>query len=220
MGTVFEGVAIGLAACVLSLSTNALATLLVACKAWQLRRRLRRYLGMGSRISQVQKLLSLLIESGAVYCALLAVLLTFQVANLYDHMEEPPAPPAAYFLDIFAVIANGVLIPIIVRSTSPNMPAGAITHSHHLLFARDDVPPDHRDLFQAIYPTVVIIFVALNKSHMEKGFTQHLESVPTPHITSTADTIAAGGLPRHANINDLEDAGRRGDEELKVEGIA
>lgn len=89
LGTLLTGVPIGIATCALSLGTNVLATLLVAYKAWcvlkvtvtssfrlkvpvrrQSRRRLRHYFCMGSRTSQVQKLLSLLIESGAVYSAL------------------------------------------------------------------------------------------------------------------------------------------------------
>ena len=44
---------------------------------------------------------------------------------------------------------------------------------------------------QAIYPTIIIVLVALNRSHIEKGFTHHLESLPTPHITVTVDTITA-----------------------------
>ncbi|PIL28082.1 hypothetical protein GSI_09836 [Ganoderma sinense ZZ0214-1] len=231
MGTVFEGIAIGLSACILSLSTNALATLLAACKAWQLRRRLRRYLGMGSRTSQVQKLLLLLIESGAIYCALLAVLLTFQVANLYNRAVDEP--PAVYVLDIFAVITNGALIPMIVRSTpSPCTLRRVLTRpaTFRLAFAPGDAHPGRA--FQAIYPTVVIIFVALNKSHMEKGLTQHLESLPTPNITCMADRTSSSrdgerspaelsviddGAVRHADIHTSEGAGRSWDEERKAE---
>lgn len=35
------------------------------------------------------------------------------------------------------------------------------------------------------------MLVALNRSHIEKGLTQHLESLPTPHVTVMADAITA-----------------------------
>ena len=83
----YQGIPIGIATSVLSLSTNILATLLVGYKAWyvvmqaeynfsellitilsrQWRRHLKGYIVSGSR---VEKLLALLIESGAAYCAL------------------------------------------------------------------------------------------------------------------------------------------------------
>ena len=80
----YEGLPVGLATCVLSLSTNLLATVLVGYKAWYVsdssiivatltevlresRRRLKGYLVAGS---QVEKLLALLLESGAIYCGI------------------------------------------------------------------------------------------------------------------------------------------------------
>ncbi|KAM5536418.1 hypothetical protein V8D89_009854 [Ganoderma adspersum] len=200
MGTLFEGIPIGIAVCVLSLITNLLGTLLVAYKAWQSRTRLKRYFGMGSRTSQVQKLLSLLVESGALYCALWAVVVAFQVANLNNNYLSETLHPMSRFVNVFGLIANGALIPLI-----------------------------------AIYPAIIIVFVALNKSHMEKGLTQHLESLPTPHITFSADRIAVSrhdessheeplvndeeGL-RHTGSNTLEDTNLSRREEPKMEGIA
>ena len=87
IGSMYQGIPIGISVCVLSLTTNLLATLLVGYKAWysvmqanhgltgtlttifhrQWRRHLKGYLVSGS---QVEKLLALLIESGAAYCAL------------------------------------------------------------------------------------------------------------------------------------------------------
>lgn len=83
----YQGVPVGISTCVLSLSTNLVATLLVGYKAWygvmhaerdvtgvlittlcrQWRRNFKGYLVSGS---QVEKLLVLLIESGAAYCAI------------------------------------------------------------------------------------------------------------------------------------------------------
>ena len=51
--------------------------------------------------------------------------------------------------------------------------------------------PDADAFFQAIYPAIIIVLVALNSSHMERGLTQNLESVPTPHLALTIDTVAA-----------------------------
>ena len=90
LGTLYQGIASGVAASVLSLSTNLWATLLVGYKAWYVvglrnflrsvtrsltvmlsgrksRRRLKGYLVAGS---PTEKLFALLIESGAVYCTL------------------------------------------------------------------------------------------------------------------------------------------------------
>ena len=86
-GSMYQGVPVGISTCVLSLSTNLVATLLVGYKAWygvmhaerdvtgvlittlcrQWRRNFKGYLVSGS---QVEKLLVLLIESGAAYCAI------------------------------------------------------------------------------------------------------------------------------------------------------
>ena len=90
IGSMFVGLPAGIAACVLSLSTNVLATALVGYKAWcvadlmleflvwrkftdisrESRRRLKKYLAASTQASQVEKLFSLLIESGAVYSAI------------------------------------------------------------------------------------------------------------------------------------------------------
>ena len=96
-GVTFTGFPVGTAASVLSLGTNVLATSLVGYKAWcvttssppphtphislirpgtyllrQSRKRIRGYFVGGSVASQVEKLFSLLIESGAIYSALWA----------------------------------------------------------------------------------------------------------------------------------------------------
>ncbi|KAI1786143.1 hypothetical protein LXA43DRAFT_1034827 [Ganoderma leucocontextum] len=158
LGTSFEGLPIGIAACVLSLGTNLLATLLVGCKAWESRRRLRGYLAAQRRGSgsQVQKLLALLIESGAVYCAIWGVVVAFQIGEY--HVGDPESTPVADgFLSVFNVVVSGAIVPLI-----------------------------------AIYPAFIIVLVALDRSHMEKGLTQDHWSVPTPHISRvTIDTMTA-----------------------------
>ena len=98
VGAQYTGFPAGIAAAVLSLATNFLATFLVGCKAWcvvtpflpkycarktdtphllvrESRKRLHGYFVGGSVASQVEKLFALLVESGAIYCALWASLL-------------------------------------------------------------------------------------------------------------------------------------------------
>ncbi|KAJ7595467.1 hypothetical protein C8J56DRAFT_1042564 [Mycena floridula] len=50
--------------------TNFTVTLLMACKVWRYRSEIKRDLGMGKRKTQVEKVLVLLTESGAIYCML------------------------------------------------------------------------------------------------------------------------------------------------------
>lgn len=88
-GNLYEGVSYGIAATALSLGTNLFATATVAFKAWYAplknhtssametdlfcrvsRRVLKRYVVAGTTASQVEKVLSLLVESGALYCAI------------------------------------------------------------------------------------------------------------------------------------------------------
>ena len=102
----YQGVPIGISVCVLSFSTNLLATLFVGYKAWyvimqaehdltrmlktifhrQWRRHLKGYLVSSS---QVEKLLILLMESGAAYCAL-------WVSGLH-HIAQPAYVHTRYF---------------------------------------------------------------------------------------------------------------------------
>ena len=48
---------------------------------------------------------------------------------------------------------------------------------------------------QAIYPTIIIVFVALNRSHVEKVLTYN-GSMPTPHLSLAVGPVGAGG--RHS----------------------
>ena len=42
---------------------------------------------------------------------------------------------------------------------------------------------------QAIYPMIIIVLVALGRSHMEKGLLpEHLQSLPTPNLTLMVNT--------------------------------
>ncbi|KAM5536751.1 hypothetical protein V8D89_009590 [Ganoderma adspersum] len=127
----------------MSLSTNNLiATLLVAYKAS--RRRFRGYL---SGRSQVGKLFALLIESGAIYCAMWVLVVTFQTAenewDIWSWSEDSStnggvaSAAGRTFLDIFGVVFGGTVVPVI-----------------------------------AIYPMIIILLVAQDRSHIERGLSQ------------------------------------------------
>ncbi|KAI1781837.1 hypothetical protein LXA43DRAFT_597966, partial [Ganoderma leucocontextum] len=156
-GPMYRGIPIGIATCVLSLSMNILATLLVGYKAWESRRRLRGYLVAGG--SQVEKLFALLVESGAVYCAIWGVVVAYQFTG---YIPSNLTAVELSFVDVFSVLFNGALVPVV-----------------------------------AIYPTIIIVLVALNRSHMEKGLSQHLESLPTPHIAVTVNTVMTSERTPH-----------------------
>ncbi|PIL25996.1 hypothetical protein GSI_11750 [Ganoderma sinense ZZ0214-1] len=116
-GTLFEGLQIGVAACVLSLSTNLLATALVAYKAWESRRRLRGYLIAKAGGSQVEKFLALLVESGAIYSAIWAVVVAYQFAQYkYTNTFTSISTTETGFIDTFGAIMSGALVPVIVRA--------------------------------------------------------------------------------------------------------
>ncbi|KAM5540008.1 hypothetical protein V8D89_006340 [Ganoderma adspersum] len=126
------GLYYGLAATALSFLTNLFATIAVMFKAWQSRRVLKKYVVAGPGMaSQMEKVLSLLVESGMAYCALWGGI----------DGEAFDIPGQKDFWDIFTIIVNGTLVPLI-----------------------------------AIYPTVIIVLVALNRSHIADGFTTPTQS--------------------------------------------
>ena len=65
---------------------------------------------------------------------------------------------------------------------------------------------------QAIYPASIIVLVALNRSHVEKGLTQNPRdiTVPTPHVSAILARIRGGdGSQRSKFDGDSEDASAR-----------
>ncbi|KAI0808411.1 hypothetical protein C8Q74DRAFT_1189462, partial [Fomes fomentarius] len=66
----FFGDAYGVAASALTLLTNITATSLIGYQAWVNRRSIRDHLGLHSLSSQLERVLSLLVESGVVYCVI------------------------------------------------------------------------------------------------------------------------------------------------------
>ncbi|KAM5535321.1 hypothetical protein V8D89_011006 [Ganoderma adspersum] len=130
LGTSAAGLPLGLAACALSLATNALATLLVACKAWESRRRLWGYLlAGGPGRAQVQKLFALLVESGALYCAIWGVVVAFQTGE-YRVGHPAATPVTAGFLNVFNVFMAGGLVPLIAIYPASIIVLVALNRSH------------------------------------------------------------------------------------------
>ncbi|KAH9010313.1 hypothetical protein EDB84DRAFT_1570593 [Lactarius hengduanensis] len=100
-----------------TLATNLVSTGLIAWKAWQHRISVRKHLGEGSGSVRAERVFTLLIESGFIYCRLWIVYLISALRVI---------PPPAF------VIMN-----------------------HVLVFA------------SGLYPTLIIIFVAMQKSPIE-----------------------------------------------------
>ncbi|RDX41689.1 hypothetical protein OH76DRAFT_1364096, partial [Lentinus brumalis] len=77
IGSLFGADGWGIAAAMLSLLTNMVATLLIAYRAWEHRVLIMSHLKGCSTRSQVERTLALLVESGVLYCALWVSLLPF-----------------------------------------------------------------------------------------------------------------------------------------------
>ncbi|KAM5540003.1 hypothetical protein V8D89_006335 [Ganoderma adspersum] len=150
-GNLYEGFSYDAAATVLFPSTNLFATVAVVLKTWQSRRVLRRYFVTSPTFSPTQRLFTLLVESGMVYCALWIVVLVWQAGK---YLGIPSHRGDNSFWDVFTVIINGALVPLI-----------------------------------AIYPTIIIVIVVLNRSHIENSFTG------TSHSSMSENGFYAVPLP-------------------------
>ncbi|KAI0310516.1 hypothetical protein OF83DRAFT_1228509, partial [Amylostereum chailletii] len=90
-GSVFEGSPIGLAALTMSLVTNLWATTLIGYKAWMHRRLIRKHIQSGDGKTQVEKVMTLLVESGVLYCCVWVRPLPFvSQSNLIGTPADPP----------------------------------------------------------------------------------------------------------------------------------
>ncbi|TBU38375.1 hypothetical protein BD309DRAFT_903604 [Dichomitus squalens] len=139
----YGGTTYGVAASVLSLSVNLFATVIVAYKAWISRRFIRKFMVSGDRTVQIERLFSILVESGMVYCTIWIFVVAWQVVvwqSTFSYNDSATAFEAR-----FGDFINGGLVPII-----------------------------------AIYPAVVIILVAQNRSHMVKAFGGGAVNIPEP----------------------------------------
>ncbi|TBU38281.1 hypothetical protein BD309DRAFT_874696, partial [Dichomitus squalens] len=141
LGGMYGGTPYGFAASVLSLCVNMFATIIVAYKAWCCRKSrwfLRKFMVSGDRNTRVERLFSILIETGMVYCAIWILVVVWQC---FFYVPKN----SITFQDRFGNFINTGLVPII-----------------------------------AIYPAVMIILVAQNRSHIEKAFGGRAVSTPKP----------------------------------------
>ncbi|EJF56327.1 hypothetical protein DICSQDRAFT_175007 [Dichomitus squalens LYAD-421 SS1] len=142
-GGMYGGTPYGVAASVLSLSVNLFATVIVAYKAWKSRRFLRKFMVSGDRTVQMERLFSMLVESGMAYCTLWIFVVAWQIVVYQSSISDDDHAPA--FQARFGDFISGGLVPLI-----------------------------------AIYPAIVIILVAQNRSHIEKAFGGGAVNTPEP----------------------------------------
>ncbi|TBU37042.1 hypothetical protein BD309DRAFT_932923 [Dichomitus squalens] len=154
-GDMYAGSPFGIAACVLSFIVNFFATIIVAYKAWTSRRFFRKLMVWGDTTARMERLFSILVESGMVYCTIWILVVVYQFSYVQTYGSVPAI--SAVFQDAFSLFVDGGLVPII-----------------------------------AIYPAVVIILIAQNRSHMVEVLSggavktpqlSHLDGIQSPNAT-------------------------------------
>ncbi|KAI0690138.1 hypothetical protein C8T65DRAFT_102083 [Cerioporus squamosus] len=135
IGSLFGADGWGIAAAMLSLLTNMAATILIAYRAWEHRVLIMSHLKRCSARSQVERTLSLLVESGVLYCALWVIIVVYQFVAL--KLGESAFAYGFYY------VMGGCLIPLI-----------------------------------GMYPTIIIILCALDKSLHERSHNDARMSSP------------------------------------------
>lgn len=115
---------------IVSLATNALATVLIAYKAWEHRQLVKKLFSAAGTKSRVLNALALLVESGSIYCAFV----TFVV--FYQTNPVPSQGSAGLIVAVRVAMCflYGCLVPLM-----------------------------------AIYPTIIIVLVALKRSPIDTG---------------------------------------------------
>ena len=138
----------------------------------------------------MEKLLALLVESGVVYCGIWVSVIVPQPqpsftkiydinrtqlerrrgvpdlpARLLDDLPGPSSTNDVEFLNISSALLSGALVPAIVRLV--------FQHTHTLCRSySSSLPPSIMiPIPQAICPVFIVALIALNRSHIEKGFT-------------------------------------------------
>ncbi|KAM5536531.1 hypothetical protein V8D89_009808 [Ganoderma adspersum] len=85
---------------ILSLTTNVSATSLIAYKAWEHRRFVKKYFSEAGTKSQVLKTLALLVESGSVYCALMIFIIIYYTRDKLVPSESPAGDAGLAFAKV------------------------------------------------------------------------------------------------------------------------
>lgn len=133
--------------------------------------------------------------------------MAFQICeyNFWNDLPGLPSTNDVGFLNTNSAPLNGALVPAIVRPFSQR------TQTLGHLYSPPLPPSIVVPIPQAIYPVFITALVALNRSHIEKGFTQHLESLLTPHIAVTPNPTATSPRERRSYQ-------RSGSEALVIDG--
>ncbi|KAI0320552.1 hypothetical protein OF83DRAFT_1169255 [Amylostereum chailletii] len=108
-GQLFGGDKVGLAVFILSFVTNVWSTSLIGFKAWQHRRVLKENLQAGSARTRVEKVLALLVESGAVYCVIWAYLVTYQIVGYFEDLNTAPASTLRFNKTGWNLLTGGLI---------------------------------------------------------------------------------------------------------------
>ncbi|KAI1789963.1 hypothetical protein LXA43DRAFT_1150839 [Ganoderma leucocontextum] len=127
----------------LSLITNVTATSLIAYKAWCHRQLVKTYLNAAGLKSRVLKALGLLVESGVAYCAFLVLVIVYGA----DPAASPSNPARVWFNQVVAYFTLGCIAPLMASTIRPTSTPG----------------------LRAIFPTVVVVLVALKRSPIDNG---------------------------------------------------
>ncbi|KAI0808385.1 hypothetical protein C8Q74DRAFT_132964 [Fomes fomentarius] len=122
-GQLFSGTKIGAAASILSLVTNVTATLLTAYKAWTHARLLKTYFTEGTAMTNVERILILLTESGLTYSTIWLLVTIYQIGiNMGDAYDT--ATFGDSYWGVVGYFVNGGLVGTIVGGfpTFPSCP--------------------------------------------------------------------------------------------------
>ncbi|KAH9850508.1 hypothetical protein C2E23DRAFT_314633 [Lenzites betulinus] len=175
-GNLYLEDAYGTAATVLSLTTNLVTTCLIGYKAWQHKQFIKHTLKGLSCRTQVQRIMAVLVESGAIYCIIWLLVLgyeIFQYATPIASAHSVPSEAATRFSNGYGYFLSGCLNPLI-----------------------------------GMYPTLVILLVALRKSPSDTVFSFQDSSIPTTLRLSFAPQGSAGTALVNGSFSNVRPDGR------------
>ncbi|KAI0030277.1 hypothetical protein K488DRAFT_87912 [Vararia minispora EC-137] len=151
----YSNPSLGSATQAFSLITNVIATSLISWKAWGHRKQIRRYFCSGTRTTMVERVMALLVESGMLYCVIWTLYIVSGQTTAFNFIPgmNPPSN-----IDGEITIARTFLLRIIGLDFFNRLMA-QIT---------------------GIYPTIIIVLVALQRTHCDRQFTYYLDTVSAP----------------------------------------
>ncbi|KAM5536550.1 hypothetical protein V8D89_009827, partial [Ganoderma adspersum] len=121
---------------IVTLATNALSTILIAYKVWEHWQLVKKQFSSTGTKSRVLNVLALLVESGSIYCALVILVLFYQMDPIPSR-----ASSGLVFSRVGTCFIYRCLPPLIVLCTTPSCGDLCVL----------------RSVLQAIYPTVIIV---------------------------------------------------------------